>query len=185
MKPIYQMRFLPVDFLPNSARVDFLHFLACDKPAIRTKLVHVYAKPYLEDWCRSCGFILRVDSESFACVARDVKVAEEILNLDQSREPHEQLLGLLLGYPKCCSDFIASIGESGIDVIEQQITQWNFSGDFKLINPSNYLTGTSLICHLPCSSSCQPSLDLANRAIDFIKEYKDESCLAPWLIWVD
>jgi hypothetical protein len=185
MNPVHQMRSLPVSSLPISARVDFLHFLACNKPAVRTKLFHTYAKSHLEDWCNSYGFILRIDSESFVCVARDTKVAECILDLDQSHEPHEQLLGLLLGYPECCSDFIASIGESSIDDIEQRITQWNFVGNFKRIDPSNYLAGTSLICHIPCSSSCQPSLDLANQALDFISRYRDESCLAPWLIWVD
>lgn len=185
MKPIHKMRFLPVDFLPTSARVDFLHLIAFDKPAVRTKLVHGAAKSYLEDWCNRCGFILRVDSESFVCVARETRVAEQILTLDQSQEPHEQLLGLLLGYPKCCSKFIASIGEADIDRIEQKITQWNFAGDFTRIDPSNYVTGTSLICHLPCSSTCQSSLHIANQALEFINRYRDESCLAPWLFWVE
>ena len=185
MNPIYQMRSLPLSLLPTSARVDFLHFLACNKPAVRTKFFHAYAKSHLEDWCNSYGLFIHVDSESFVCIAREPELAEQILDIDQSYEPHEKLVGLLLGYPECCSDFIASIGESNIDHIEQEIIQWNFSEEFKRINPSNYLIGTSLICHLPCSSNCQHSLDLANQALDFINRYRDEGCLAPWLIWVD
>lgn len=184
MKPINQMRSLPLNVLPVCARVDFLHFLACDKPAVRTKLPHELAKSSLEDWCINNGYILRVDSENFACIAREAKLAEWILEIDQSHEPHEQLLGLLLGYPKCCCDFIASIGESCIDAFEQQITKWNFSGNFKYIDPSNYLIGSSLICHIPCSSNCQPSLDLANQAINIIYKHKNESCLTPWLNWL-
>jgi len=73
MKTIHKMQCLPVDFLPASARVDFLHFVACDKPAVRTKIVHPEAKLYLEDWCSRCGFVLRVDSESFVCVSREAR----------------------------------------------------------------------------------------------------------------
>lgn len=184
MKTIHKIQCLPVNFLPASARVDFLHLVACDKPAVRTKIIHPKAKSYLEDWCSRCGFVLRVDSESFVCVAREASVAEWILALDQSCEPHEQLLGLLLGYPECCSNFIASIGEADIDQVEQEISQWNFVGDFKRIDPSNYIAGSSLICHLPCSSNCQPSLAIANQVIDFVNLHKNEDCLAPWLSWL-
>lgn len=183
MKPIQIFRSLPIDYLPASARVDFLHLIACNKPAIRTKLFDPTIKLSLEDWCNRYGFILRVDSEYFACIAREIRVAEQILELDQSQNSHERLLGLLLGYPECCSNFIESVGESNIDSIEKEVINWKFSGDFTRINPSKYLNGASLICHIPCSINCQSSLNLANQALNFINQYRNETCLAPWLIW--
>lgn len=184
MSPIHQIRSLPTNSLPASAKVDFLHFLACNKPVVRTKLVDTSARLCLEKWCNKYNFFLRMDAESFACIARDTRTADYILSLDQSDEPHEKLLGSLLGYPECCSNFIALIGESKIDDFEKQVSQWNFVGSFKRIDPSNYLKGESLICHLPCSTFCRPSLKLANQALDFIQKNKHERCLSPWLIWI-
>lgn len=183
MDMIQQLRSLPREVLPASAIVDFLHFVACDKPAVRTRVQESDAETLVADWCWQYNFAFQIDSDGYFCVARDAETANLILSVDRSAEPHEKHLGILLGYPTCCCDFIATVGESNIDLLEKEIATWSFTGRFHRINPTGYLDGKALICHLPCSPNCLASLHLAEKALNFIISNAEELIFKPWLLW--
>ncbi len=136
----------------------------------------------LAAWCEQYSFAFKVDDEGYVCVARDIYLASIILSVAQSFEPHELRLGSLLGYPSCCCNFVSVIGEANIDTLAVEVATWSFVGRFRLINPSGYLDGKSLICHLPCSPECSASLRIAEQALNFI-EANYEPILSPWLFW--
>lgn len=144
--------------------------LACGKPAVRFKLPELSAADLaLERWCAAHGYACEVDEDGFCCVAPTLALAEHVLEVDRRTEPHELELGLLLGYPRCCSQAVAEIGESAIDDYAAVVARWPYAGRYRLIDPSGYRRGDSLICHLPCSPTCGPSLDLALRAAHFLE----------------
>ena len=183
MNMIQQLRSLPREVLPASASVDFLHFVACDKPAVRTRVKESGAETKIAGWCKQHNFAFQIDNEGYLCVARDAETAYLILSIDQSVEPHEKQLGILLGYPACCFDFVATVGEANIDSLAKEIAAWSFTGQFQRINPTGYLDGKALICHLPCSPNCLASLHLAEKALNFIISNAEEPILKPWLLW--
>ncbi|MBW4598524.1 MAG: hypothetical protein KME29_02660 [Calothrix sp. FI2-JRJ7] len=175
---------LPREILSPSTNVDFLYFFACNKPAVRVRIQQRNDLVKLADWCGEYGFAFQVDDENYVCVARDIELARMILLLDGSAEPHESTLGSLLGYPPCCCNFISNIGEANIDTLAAEAATWSFVGRFRLINPTGYIEGKSLICHLPCSPKCMASLHLAERALNFIKANIHEQFFSPWLFWL-
>ena len=164
---------VPWNTLPKSARVDLAQFLA-NKPAIRTKVKNLSCVHKVVTWAKKCGLVCFSDHEGYVVIAKNSQLAREVLKIDQSSTPHEWELGLLLGYPKCCCNYIAAIGEENIDTISVNMKNWNFIGKFRLINPHFYLQGRSLISHLPCSPKCLPSLVLAHRTLLFMKKYSIE-----------
>jgi hypothetical protein len=158
---------LPHDTLPRSAGVDFLHLLVSRKPAVRFKLTD-HGSTAISGWCHAHGYACRVDDEGYCCVARTASFAEHVLEVDRRSEPHELELGLLLGYPRCCADVVALIGESAIDEHALVVAAWTYEKGFRSIDPSGYRSGTSLICHLPCCPTCLPSLEIASSAARFL-----------------
>jgi hypothetical protein len=181
---IQQLRSLPREVLPASATVDFLHFVACDKPAIRTQVQESDAETKVAGWCKQYNFTFQIDSDGYLCVARNAETACLVLSVDRSLEPHEKHLGILLGYPTCCCEFVATAGEANIDLLAEEIATWSFTGRFHRINPAGYLDGKALICHLPCSPNCLASLHLAEKALNFIISNAEEPILKPWLVWL-
>jgi hypothetical protein len=175
-------RSLPQDLLPASARVDFLHFLVAGKPAVRVKATET-AVGSLHRWSMLNGYGHAVDEDGYSCVAMGEAYARHVLEVDQRVEPHELTLGLLLGYPRCCCEKIAHVGESQIDQQAAVIAEWEFEGWFRLINPSKYRRGASLIYHLPCSPTCSASLRLARRAARFLRRRLDDPAFASWSDW--
>jgi hypothetical protein len=184
MNVLQSLRSLPKEVLPASATVDFLHLIACGKSAVRTQIQETNSLTKVAVWCEQYGFAFQADNEGYVCVARDAELARRILLVDQSGEPHEWKLGNLLGYPACCCDFVAAAGEANIDALAAEIATRTFVGRFRLTNPTGYLDGKSLLCHLPCSSQCWASLQIAEQALNFIKANLDEPILSPWLSWL-
>lgn len=174
---------LPHELLPLSAKVDFLHLLGVEKPAVRTNVPEPTI-PALRRWCAHHGYGWDADEEGYCCVASSVELARKVLEVDRRVEPHETELGLLLGYPRCCCQAIARVGESGIDDWAAVVARWPFQGPFRLIDPSGYRQGASLICHLPCRADCAASLDVAERALKFLRPRLVEPAFASWLRWV-
>lgn len=173
---------LPRGELPLSAGVDFLHMLACGKPAVRFKLTE-HGSADLTRWCAAHGYACRVDEDGFCCVAPTVSLAERVLEVDRRSEPHELELGLLLGYPRCCCESVAEVGESAIDDHAAVVARWPYTGRYRLIDPSRYRRGESLVCHLPCSPTCTPSLELALRAARFLKVWLGRPPFDRWCRW--
>ncbi len=185
INPIDTFISLPFDLLPNSSYIDFLQFIACDKPAIRIHLQNQHSIKKLVQWCFSHKYAIKVDIDRYACIARNISLVETILEVDQNPKPHEHILGLLLGYPECCSKFVARIGENNIDQLDKQVAYWTFSRKFRYIDPTHYLDGTSLICHVPCSNTCLASLDIALNALRFIQAHLAIPALTPWHYWLN
>ncbi|HYR10221.1 MAG TPA: hypothetical protein VEQ60_20775, partial [Longimicrobium sp.] len=79
-----------------SAKVDFLHLLGLEKPAVRTN-VPEQAMPALRRWCLRYGYGWDADDEGYCCVASSGGLARKVLEVDRRVEPHETELGLLLG----------------------------------------------------------------------------------------
>ena len=176
---------LPQIALPPCALVDFLHFVACDKPAVRTRLENLRSLRQVGDWCSTSGLSMAADGDHFICIARKATIAERILEIDRKVTAHTYELGRALGYPDCCSRFVGKIGEAKIDSLDEKVTHWNFNGIFKLIDPSGYLSGDALICHIPCSPNCETSLRLALRALHFIKANQYCTFMARWGKWLE
>lgn len=173
---------LPHELLPMSAKVDFLHLLGLEKPAVRTN-VPEQATPALRRWCLRYGYGWDADEEGYCCVASSVELARKVLEVDRRIEPHETELGLLLGYPRCCCEAIARVGESGIDDRAAEVARWPFRDRFRLIDPSGYRQGASLICHLPCRADCAASLEIAQRAVRFLQPRLSEPAFVWWRRW--
>ncbi len=184
MNALELLRSLPSDLLPASANVDFLHFIGCAKPLVRTNVHSTYASERVTAWCHAHDLGVEADRDGFICVAWSQRLATQALQLDRCELPHTGEFGQLLGYPSCCCEFIAHVGEAGLDSAEAEIAKWQFFGDFALINPVNYLEGHSLICHLPCSAHCIPSLRLAQQALAFIRANWHTGLFARWSEWL-
>lgn len=175
---------LPASTLPLSATVDIVQFLAGGKPAIRTHIRHPANPDNIMNWCQKFGFTFASDMDGFVCIACEESMPNLILSIDQSATPHEQELGLLLGYPSCCCSFVGSIGEGNIDACCEIMRYWHFVEPYSLINPSGYLQGEALICHLPCSQTCEASLKLARTALKFVLSNTEQPSLRTMSSWI-
>lgn len=175
---IAQFRNLPREWLPASAVVDFVLMFGCGKPAVRIQLADTARIEALAYWCRQSQLDFASDSEGFCCIATEPGAAKGILEVDRSKTPHEIELGQALGYPLCCCERIATIGESRIDSYVQEVVQWSFSRCYRRINPIGYRAGIALISHVPCSSDCHESLIIAECARLFVKAHASEPLLA-------
>jgi hypothetical protein len=88
-----------------------------------------------------------------------------------------------LGYPPCCCTAIATAGESAIDDCAAIAADWNYSGCYRMINPAAYRAGGSLICHVPCSPTCDASLSLATRAWSVARQNLHRPRFSLWRLW--
>ncbi len=145
--------------LPASAAVDLLGVLADVKPAARVEAGAL--APELVEWAALTGLAAATDPEGYVALARTHKVAAELLAIDRATGAHEYELGLMLGYPTCCSELIATIGEASIDARAATVARWSLDCAFRLIDIAGYKRGEALISHVPCHARCTPSLDLA------------------------
>jgi len=165
-----------------SANVDMLLFLMGLKPCMRTKLksLHRELNP-LEEWCKRFKFHFNRSSDGFIYIASNQECLRRVNSVDHCHRPHEEELGKLLGYPACCCRKIAEVGEMQIDAFEDWLITQPFAGPFKLINPYAYRQGKAFISHVPCSTSCSPSLCLSKRVVHFLIPHQHESVLRPWM----
>ncbi|EIW19582.1 MULTISPECIES: hypothetical protein [Pelosinus] len=95
-------------------------------------------------------------------------------------------MGHLLGYPICCCQKIAVVGEMYIDEWEALfVKKTHFEGRYKIINPKGYREGYSLISHIPCSPNCEPSLNIAQKALSIIMLNKYNKYFDKWNYWTN
>lgn len=177
---------LPWHGLPGSSRVDFLQFLTASKPAVR---LHVNPSAgdtvdELTRWAHGQGLHVQSD-QHYICVARTAATAADVLRLDATPTAHERALGIALGYPPCCCEAAAAVGEECIDEWEALVGTWHFAGRYRLIDPSRYRQGKALISHIPCSSRCGPSWMLADKAVRGILGWLASAPTKrePWATW--
>jgi hypothetical protein len=174
---IEQLRSLPLTLLRPSALVDFVLFFACEKPAVRLIVDSEAGLEALEGWSSRWGFDFASEGEGFASVGFEPGTASRVLEIDRSAEAHEIELGRALGYPACCCERVSAVGESEIDSHAIVVAGWSFEGPYQRINPASYRSGRALVSHLPCSSTCDASLSIANRAHLFVVEHAREPVL--------
>lgn len=165
-----QLAAFPWRLFGPSAAVDLLRLSAGCTQAVRLRLTSNVDVAYVLDWGRANELGVVVDEERFVALASDVDHARHVLQVDAADRPHELTLGVLLGYPLCCAQEIARIGENAIDARAREIATWRFPGRWAAIEPGGYLAGRSLISHLPCSERCAPSLRQARRALECLDE---------------
>jgi hypothetical protein len=178
LRNIHHLRGLPVEWLRPSALVDFVLLFACGKPAVRVTVDTQVSADALHDWCRKVGLDFASDDDHFACVSIEPDSARRVMEIDRLPEAHEIDLGRGLGYPICCCERIATLGEPNIDSHAAEVARWPFDGLYRRINPVGYSSGRALISHLPCSPTCEASLRIANRARRFVLEHASEPLLA-------
>jgi hypothetical protein len=151
--------------------VDALNFAAGTKRLIRTRLIDGFDVRPILDWCKANELFGKVDEDRFVVAGKHAGFVEHALRVDRSFAPHEITPGLLFGYPVCCCKAAADAGVAEIDRLAELESRREFSGDYSLIDPSGYTEGESLVCDVPCSPRCSPSLQLAYRALAFLQEH--------------
>lgn len=162
--PIDVLRGVMPSWLKPSASVDLLLILCGVRYSMRTEICERAAEPGIRKWARSLGLYANSDIDMFATFSRHPGVGRRLLHLDRSPRKHTRELGQMLGYPACCCRMAARVGESTIDEFANLVCGQRFIGRFRLIDPSGYGQGRSLISHVPCSSSCLDSLQIASHA---------------------
>jgi len=177
---------LPPD-LPPSCYVDFLLLLGGLKPAIRLHVVDPRGHRAIALWGEEYGYALSSNLTGYICIAKTEVAAVRLRELDDSYEPHEYELGLMLGYPPCCCRKAADVGESNLDAWEEDLSQ---DASFQripncLIAPGGYTEGSSLISHIPCSAGCESSLSIARAALRIVRSQKDSHHFSRWSRWFD
>lgn len=150
-------------WMPASAVADLARLLAGTKPAVRIEVGRHTRE--LRRWARRLGLFTSSDQDGFAAVSPDAATARRVLELDRRPGRHTLALGILLGYPLCCSRAAAGAGDEGIDPLHDAIASRRFHGRFKGIDPTGYQKGTALLSHVPCSHRCVASLSLAARTV--------------------
>lgn len=115
-------------------------------------------------------------------VAQDTKVIEEFKQVMDNHDHYAQ--GMLLGYPKCCSQFFADAWAQGyIDPIWQAATKSIFDKQGQnhlkvsssyLVNPLLRFVKVRLSFHLPCSFKCEESRRISKQRLGILKEMNPE-----------
>jgi hypothetical protein len=148
-------------WLVPSAITDITQLLFGMKPAARLNVGDNASD--LRRWARRRGLFTSSDTDGYVALSRNPLTARRVIDLDRRPGRHTQALGILLGYPRCCSRAAARGGDERIDDQHAALAARRFYGRFHVIDPSGYADGTSLVSHVPCSTSCVASLSLAVR----------------------
>lgn len=167
-------------FFPSS-KVDILLFLLNLKPAFRTCIKTDKAYDLFLGWCDSNQFFFRIDHENFCYAAKEKSIVDDLYKIDHSIYAHEIEMGRQLGYPECCCLKIAKMGEIAIDHYESWLSNQDFKGEFRLINPYKYRQGIAFISHVPCSTDCLPSLKIAKSMAQFIDKHASKPFFKSWI----
>lgn len=159
---------VPLTPLRASTVVDMLVWCATRKPVLRAQAADaVDHYDILRDWAQSYDADFAMDPDGYFCVSRTIP-AHEVLGIDSSPEPHEYEFGVLLGYPTCCAAAGAAVGEANLDMhLSTTVAQWHFPVPYQRIDPTAYISGAALICHIPCAPRCEASLAIATM----VREY--------------
>jgi hypothetical protein len=171
---------IPWEGLPPSAKVDLCQFLKGIKPSIRTHTQDPKCLDTLTSLSNSFGWHSAHDSDGYIAISITHNLPHTILEVDRDPFPHETHLGALLGYPECCCQHIARHGESQIDQVAQDFKVEELQEEFKLIDISLYEKGIALISHVPCSSQCLPSLEMATSLKAYIQESDTGGSFSSW-----
>lgn len=111
-------------------------------------------------------------------VAQDARVIDEFKEAIDKSDHYAQ--GILLGYPKCCSQFFADVWAQGyIDPIWQAATKSTYDKQGQnhlrvspsyLVNPLLRFVKVRLSFHLSCSFKCEESRRISKQRLELLKE---------------
>lgn len=149
------------DWLPLSARTDLDQLRFGVRPAVRLLVGRRGSE--LRRWARRNGYFAAADRDGYVALSRRPSLARIVLRVDSRPGRHTVALGMLLGYPSCCSRAAARVGDEGIDRWHAAIAGRRFIGPYRLTNPDGYALGRALNSHVPCSGRCTASLSMALR----------------------
>lgn len=167
--------------LKPSDYVDLLLYLSRLKSCVRLGYNNNEVYKKMIYWCKNNNFSFIISEEGFMYISKNYLIAWLAKVIDNSTWNHTLLLGLIFGYPRCCSKKVASIGENNIDNYEKELLMNNkFNAPFDIINPQGYTNGYSLISHIPCCSKCRKSLKIANKIYKIVNKYKDSPSFQNW-----
>lgn len=171
---------LPKNLKPSDY-VDFLLFLAHEKPCLRLGNNQSSVYQDVLAWCKENRFAYVVSKAGFMYISHNLFLAVVAKIVDDSTFSHTYIFGKILGYPDCCSKRIAEIGESLIDEYEKElVTNADFQEPYHIINPKGYIEGYSLISHIPCCETCRRSLEKATSVYQVILKYKEHPSFEKW-----
>jgi hypothetical protein len=151
---------LPI-WLKASAAIDLAQLWCCIRPVIRTELAQPVDHYLVRRWASNHRFFPALDPDGFLVLSRSPGLSRRVLDLDRSPGNHTFALGLALGYPYCCCRRAAAVGDAALDAFAETLRFTDFCGRFKMISPRGYRDGRALISHIPCSSRCVNSLQMA------------------------
>ena len=167
---------IPWEILPHSAKVDIFLLIIGVKPAVR---IYLEKNQSFLNIFRDAFFDYKVLYHSKALyISKSHDYNQYVAEIDNLSIPHEQQLGIALGYPLCCSCNIREIGENNIDQYEKEFVRDCTSLD--LLDISLYGIGIALISHVPCKMSCVPSLNIARNSLSCLKESTGSICFSAW-----
>lgn len=183
--PLLEFEALPVNLRPSDY-VDMLLFLNKDKPAVRLGLNSEVVYQSMTEWCAIYHYNYCISQSNYMYISGSRFLANLIRIIDDATFPHEFILGIFLGYPSCCARKASFVGESKLDQWEQEayITS-STQIRHQLTDPTKYLSGASLIAHIPCSPNCKKSQKIAKRALSVISQNKTSPYFNRWKYWVD
>lgn len=171
------------DNLKNNDYIDLLLFLLSLKPNVRLGKNSEAAYNNMKKWCNKFHFKFIISSSGYMYISKRLPLAKLTQFVDDALWEHSEILGLLLGYPKCCRKKIKLIGEENIDKYEKKLCDKGFSKPFHIINCSSYTKGYALISHVPCCNRCRESLIIAKKALSVIRKYKAYPCMKRWSMY--
>ncbi len=98
-------------------------------------------------------------------LARTKSTADALRTADESLE--DSKFGLLLGYPKCCIEFIKVRG--GVPKLSDTISLYSHLGKYDpLIWPASAVLDGALVPHFPCSKFCVHTKAIAKKRWNLI-----------------
>ena len=93
--------------------------------------------------------------------------ADALRSADESAE--DSKFGLLLGYPKCCIEFVKVRG--AIPTLSETVSMYSSLGKYDpLIWPASAVLDATLVPHFPCSSVCVQTKAIAKMRWSLISE---------------
>lgn len=152
-------------WLKPSARTDVAQLLAGIRPVMRSELAKPVQTSVLRNWARQHRCFVALDEDGFVAFSLRPGLGRRLLELDRAPGDHLKRLGVWLGYPSCCCRAADRGGESKLDDWAEEVAARKFIGRERMIDPSGYLRGHSLISHIPCSPRCCISVKMAARLV--------------------
>lgn len=110
-------------------------------------------------------------------ISKDQETSKKAKELEQENKHKE--LGILLGYPKCCSEFFEKhFEEESKKQNDYTLPALNNSEGFNFSFYTNIALrhfDLNLLSHFPCNFNCSASIELAKKHLEILKKHDDKA----------